>query len=132
MLSYGHENFTLKVLEYCDPASILEREQYYLDTLKPGYNILKVAGLSFGYKHSEEVLLKMRNRIASIDARLKMSQNNHKRQAVIVIDNQTGVSTKFSTMKEAGIFLDTSTTTIGKYLKSNELFKDIYSIKKDL
>lgn len=132
LLAYGYENFTLEILEYCDPASILEREQYYLDTLKPEYNILKVAGSSFGYKHSEEVLLKMRNRTASLDARLKMSENNHKRQAVVIIDNQKGVSTKFSTMKEAGIFLNISTTMIGKYLKSNKLFKGIYSIKKEL
>ena len=131
LLAYGYENFTLEILEYCDPASILEREQYYLDTLKPEYNILKVAGSSFGYKHSEEVLLKMRNRKASLDARLKMSEKNHKRQAVIVMDNQKGVSSKFSTMKEAGIFLNISTTMIGKYLKSNKLFKGIYSIKKD-
>ena len=64
----------------------------------------------------------MRNRTASLDARLKMSEKNHKRQTVVVIDNQKGVSTKFSTMKEAGIFLNISTTMIGKYLKSNKLF----------
>lgn len=132
LLAYGYENFTLEILEYCEPASILEREQYYLDTLNPEYNILKVAGSSLGYKHSEEVLLKMRGRIASEDARFKMSEKNHKRQAVIVIDNQKGVSTKFTTMKEAGIFLNISTTMIGKYLKSNKLFKGIYSIKKIL
>jgi len=74
LLAYGYENFTLEILEYCDPAFILEREQYYLDFLKPEYNILKVAGSSFGYKHSEEVLLKMKTRIASKDARLKMSE----------------------------------------------------------
>jgi hypothetical protein len=78
LLAYGYENFTFEILEYCDPASILERVQYYLDTLKPEYNILKVAGSSFGYKHSEEVLLKMRNRIPSLDARLKMSEKNTK------------------------------------------------------
>jgi hypothetical protein len=132
LLAYGYENFTLEILEYCDPAYILEREQYYLDNFKPEYNILKVAGSSFGYKHSEEVLLNMRNRVASLDARLKMSEKNHKRQAVVVLDNQKGVSTKFSTMKEAGIFLNISTTMIGKYIKSNKLFKGIYSIKKDL
>lgn len=31
---------------------ILEREQYYLDLLKPEY--FKVAGSSLGFKHSEE------------------------------------------------------------------------------
>jgi hypothetical protein len=50
-------------LEYIDVSNlpkeearklILEREQYYLDLLKPEYNILKVAGSSLGFKHSEE------------------------------------------------------------------------------
>lgn len=132
LLAYGYENFTLEILEYCDPAYILEREQYYLDNIKPEYNILKIAGSSFGYKHTEEVLLKMSNRVASLDARSKMSVRNHKRQAVVVTDSQNGVSTKFSSMKEAGIFLNISTTMIGNYLKSNKLFKGIYSIKKDL
>ena len=49
LLAYGYENFTLEILEYCDPAFILEREQYYLDTLKPEYNILKVAGSSLKF-----------------------------------------------------------------------------------
>lgn len=132
LLVYGYENFTLEILEYCDSASILEREQYYLDTLKPEYNVLKIAGSSFGYKHSEETLLKMRNRTVSLEARLKMSEKNHKRQAVVIINNQTGDSAKFSTMKKAGIFLNIGTTTIGKYIKSNKLYKGIYSIKKDL
>ena len=33
---------------------MLEREQYYLDSLQPQYNILKLAGSSSGYTHSEE------------------------------------------------------------------------------
>lgn len=32
LLKYGYLNFTL---EYCDIDSLLEREQYYLDNLKP-------------------------------------------------------------------------------------------------
>jgi len=38
---------------------ILEREQHYIDTLEPEYNILKVAENSLGYKHSEEALVKI-------------------------------------------------------------------------
>jgi len=30
----------LEILEYCDPLNIISREQYYLDNLKPEYNIL--------------------------------------------------------------------------------------------
>lgn len=39
---------------------ILEREQHYIDSFSPEYNILKTVGSSLGYIHSEETLLKMR------------------------------------------------------------------------
>lgn len=35
---------------------ILGREQFYIDSLLPQFNILKVAGSSLGYKHTEETL----------------------------------------------------------------------------
>ena len=43
LLKYGHQNFTLEILEYCLQSELLEREQYYLDLLVPEYNILKTA-----------------------------------------------------------------------------------------
>jgi group I intron endonuclease len=33
---------------------ILSREQYYINLIEPKYNILKIAGSSLGYKHTEE------------------------------------------------------------------------------
>jgi len=131
LLAYDYDNFTLEILEHCESSVLLEREQYYIDLLKPNYNILKIAGSSLGYKHTEEVLLKMKNRIASLEARQKMSDKNHKRQSVIVLDNETGISTKFNTMKEAGLFLNTSVTMVGIYIKKNQLFKGRYSLVKD-
>ncbi len=60
LLKYGYSKFKLEILEYCDSSIIIEREQYYIDLLKPEYNILKVAGSLFGFKHSPESLQKMR------------------------------------------------------------------------
>lgn len=63
LLRHSYAVFRLSILEYIDVSNlpkeearklILEREQYYLDLLKPEYNILKVAGSSLGFKHSEE------------------------------------------------------------------------------
>lgn len=59
LIKYGYSNFTLEILEYCDADKVIEREQYYLDTLNPEYNILKTAGNSVGFKHSDETKLKM-------------------------------------------------------------------------
>lgn len=51
--------FTLEILEYCEPSETIAREQYYMDLLKPVYNILKVAGSSYGHKRSDETKLKI-------------------------------------------------------------------------
>ncbi len=54
LLKYGYSNFKLEILEYCSKDEVLAREQYYLDLLKPEYNILKKAGSSLGFTHSED------------------------------------------------------------------------------
>jgi group I intron endonuclease len=45
ILKYGYVNFSLDILEYCDPSSCISREQYYIDILKPQYNICKLLAL---------------------------------------------------------------------------------------
>lgn len=60
ILKYGHSNFSLEILEYCDKSKVLSREQYYLDNLKPKYNILKHAGSWLGVKHSRATLAKLK------------------------------------------------------------------------
>jgi group I intron endonuclease len=60
LLKYGYANFSLDILEYCKPNKLIFREQYYMDILKPEYNILKVAGSVLGFKHSEVTKAKMR------------------------------------------------------------------------
>jgi group I intron endonuclease len=54
-----YSNFSLEILEYCNIPDLTEREQYYLDTLNPRYNTLKIAGSSLGRKHSEEAKAKI-------------------------------------------------------------------------
>jgi group I intron endonuclease len=60
-LKYGYSNFRLEILEYCDKLSAIEREQYYIDLLKPEYNICLRAGSSLGRITREETRLKLRN-----------------------------------------------------------------------
>ena len=60
LLKYGYSNFRLEILEYCEKAKILEREQYYLDVLKPTYNICEVAGSSLGRITNNSTRLKLK------------------------------------------------------------------------
>nr|QBM09688.1 hypothetical protein [Dactylella sp.] len=73
LLKYGYSNFQLEILEYCDPKDCIKKEQYFIELLKPEYNILKSAGSRLGHKHSEETLVKFRNRKHSLETLLKMS-----------------------------------------------------------
>jgi len=53
LLKNGHSKFSLEILEYCSPDKCLEREDLYLSSLKPEYNINKKATAPFlGRKHS--------------------------------------------------------------------------------
>lgn len=73
LLKYGYSNFKLEILEYCDSDNVIEREQYYLDLLKPEYNILKMAGSCYGHRHTEETLAKFRARKLSEETKAKIS-----------------------------------------------------------
>jgi group I intron endonuclease len=56
---YGYKNFTLEIIEYCDIKETIVREQYYIDTYKPKYNILNLAASSLGFKHSDLTKIQM-------------------------------------------------------------------------
>lgn len=61
LLRHGYSPFSLLILEYCSSEDVRSREQYYLDSLAPEYNICKIAGVTTG-------------RQASIETRQKMSE----------------------------------------------------------
>lgn len=62
---HGEDSFKFDIIEVVDDKNkILEREQHYLDLLKPynreiGYNISKIAGSQLGYTHTKETKDKM-------------------------------------------------------------------------
>lgn len=60
LLKHGYSNFSIDILEYCEPELCISREQYYIDELKPKYNICEKAGSLLGFKHSEATKAKMK------------------------------------------------------------------------
>jgi group I intron endonuclease len=61
LLKYGYSNFKLEILEYCDKTSTISREQYFIDSLNPEYNLCLKAGSSLGRITREDTRLKLRN-----------------------------------------------------------------------
>jgi group I intron endonuclease len=65
---YGLSNFAFVVAESVEPGitdlgkniQLLERENFYINTLSPSYNIAPQAGNTFGVKHTEAAKLLMR------------------------------------------------------------------------
>ena len=53
----------------------MDREQYYMDLLKPEYNILKTAGSSLGYQHLEEAKKKISEAKKNMTEETKKSIN---------------------------------------------------------
>ena len=52
---YGKDNFIMVLIEKCEKEELPIREQYYIDSLNPDYNIcIKVEG-RWGLNHTEEV-----------------------------------------------------------------------------
>jgi group I intron endonuclease len=123
LIKYGYSNFTLEILEFCDPSNAILREQHYIDILKPEYNILKTAGSSLGYTHTEETLAKFKARSftpeqkannlehlkihnSSPEQREKsrerlLEYNKSKGQVVEVLDTISNETTLYSTILQA-------------------------------
>lgn len=136
LLKYGFYNFTLEILEYCNKENVLEREQYYLDLLKPEYNIVERAGSTLGYKHTPESLAKMRDFVLSDEVSnkkaLSTANATAKRRIPIIVENmETKAEQEYESLTEAAAALGVSKTSISQGLNNNKLIKKIYRIKKN-
>jgi group I intron endonuclease len=154
LLKYGCSNFSLEILEYCEPSKCIEREQYNLDLLKPEYNISLTArapmtgrnhseetkllmslkkvgeGNSFyGKNHNEETLKKMSE---ARKGRLRTEGSGRASQKVEVFDLTTDIKTTYDSISDAAIALGVIKSGISMYLNRNtdKPFKGRYILKK--
>lgn len=151
---YGVNAFEFEILETIliddnIKKTLLSREQFWIDNLKPEYNILPVAGSSLGYRHTEETKKKISQsttgvkkseehakhiregqsgRVLTEEHKAKLSEaakhrkspSNH---AIISID---GVI--YNSLKEASEATGVKYNTIQKRLK-NPNFNNYYYVK---
>ena len=128
LLKHGYSHFKLEILEYCDVEGIRAREQHYLDTLKPEYNLLQTAGSSLGFKHSEESLAKLRKHLLKLNA--------EKGFKVEVFDTKTNTTVVYDSAIKAAKAIGCDKTTIlyqekrlAKGRLESPLLKKRYAIK---
>jgi group I intron endonuclease len=88
---YGEDAFEFVILEECEPALLIEREQYWIDQHPVRYNLLPASGSRLGIPHSPEVRAKIAEshrsnpRRWSPEARARVAEANRKR---VVSDGQ--------------------------------------------
>lgn len=146
LLKYGYNKFSLDIIEYCESSVLIEREQYYLDNLKPEYNILKKAGSSFGYKHSLETLLKFKKRKLSPEAlmNLKLAKKgkaptsplrkiNHllaTGHITTVVNKKDNTVKVYDSIRAVSRDIGINHVTILNYINTNKWLKDTYLITR--
>lgn len=77
---YGIDDLKIEIIEYCELEKLIDREQFYLDTLKPYFNTSTISVGCGGWKMTDEhkaILSKVhKGRIKSEEERRKISEGN--------------------------------------------------------
>jgi hypothetical protein len=117
LLKHGYSNFNLEILEYCDKEYLINREQYYLNLLKPEFNICKIAGSMLGFKHSKKTLLKFKNRDTGIG------------HQTYIINEENNNTKPYNSIRSAAKSIGVSHTTLRRYSNKNKLLNSLYYVK---
>lgn len=147
---YGWDSFKFGVLEYLDLSSIksskekkyiiLEKEQYYLDSIKPSLNVCKIADSPLGVKRNEIFsisLSKSRRGKEQVKPKIKTItfkpirnetilnlSSRSKGISVKIFDKSYNLIKEFPTLTSAARHLGVSDRTIGKICKTGISYDD--------
>lgn len=132
----------LVILEFTEPAELIVREQHYIDTLSPSYNVTKKANSLLGFKHSALTRKRLREvnlgKTHSEETFKKMiaTRNSEdykamKGQPVEVIDLLTNKTMLFTSQTDAANFFGVHTKAISQRKDRNTLapYRGRYIIK---
>lgn len=91
---YKERNFIFEIVEECEKTKeiILEREQFYIDSLSPSFNILKIAGSPLGTKRSdnEKIYLSIINSGKNHPqyGKTGVNSNSGKKYIIVTLNNE--------------------------------------------
>lgn len=71
---YGIDSLSFEVVELCDIEELFSREQFYIDSLNPAYNVCRIAGSSRGVRRAFTTEHKMRIGLAHKGKKLSPEQ----------------------------------------------------------
>ncbi len=116
---YGLENLKFEILAECPSEDLTKLEQWFLDNLKPEYNILKQARGGFrGMNHTEEAKRKISQTLKGhpIPERL-IELNNKKAKKVYQYDLEGNFIKIWDSVRSAGQFFRNKGANITKCCK---------------
>ena len=94
-----------------------------MQALKPEYNILRVAGSTIGFKHSDDTreLLKSLHlgKNLSLEHVDKIRMGSVNRRSIMVANTQTDDVFTFFSQNQVAEYLNISSSTVGKYLEAH-------------
>lgn len=150
IINNGYSNFSLTILEYCEINDTINREQFYIDLIKPYMNILQVAGNSLGYKHTQESLEKMSSikkltylgagnsfygkshtaeNIKLLSEMAKARPISNSAKSVILTDSNHKVIQEFKSMTALSQYLRADKAKLAECRNNGTLFRNEYYIK---
>jgi group I intron endonuclease len=73
---YNEESFSFEVVEFCEKEKCIEREQFYINSLSPEYNICRTAGNTLGvacedFMTVDAIIIKRKRQSIGISKALK-------------------------------------------------------------
>jgi group I intron endonuclease len=96
---YGIDSFVFEILEECSVDELTDREQFWMDKLKPKYCIRVAADSNFGLVHSEETKRKMseanRGKTPSEEHKRKLRKFSDEQEQEILILRMAGHTLRF-------------------------------------
>jgi hypothetical protein len=139
ILKDDRSNFSLEILEYCEPSKCLEREGFYQKKLKPEYNIAKEPSAPMsGRKHSDKTKKQISDALTGKNNPMfgqpkpKGAGIGRPSQAIEVTDIKNNTTTTYDSIREAARALNINKSSIQTNLKYNSKkpYKGLYTFKQ--
>lgn len=131
---YSEENFLFNILEFCEPETRFEREQYYMDFINPEYNFVANVTANLGRDISQEQKIKISNTLkkkyASGELIPYIRQDILKECWIYDIKNWK-LAYKCKTYTEAAQKIQVDRDTISTEKIKNRIFKKRYIILRE-
>ena len=110
LIKYGHSSFKLEILEYCAPEDLEDRENYYIDSVNPEYNVVQKSNAMpsrVGYKHRKSTIE-------------KISKAQPASVTISVLDLLTNTEKVYDSLSQAEIELNITRSRLSWFLSKGE------------